>query len=347
MLMQYLSVSIILVTHTLCKDGTDAYPIDFDCPMRLLALEFAMEIQPNLSADQLQEIADALNGAKESINKSCVQIPDNWIKKHRNPPSWDDLNNSTASLYVDYINGNDRNNGISIDSPLQHLDTAIKVAQTLYGKHMYKKIILRQGRHYLRNTIHLSENDNNLLITNYNNELVEISGATPIKCNWETNEIEWKIFNQTDGIYGIPPGPGMNTTDGKIIYLGKYNNFNECKNRAVSLYKQYGFGSFTWQNGNAGGWSYTCYGTVGFQFETRTTGYSTTAALINTYQCKITNSNITSMMGLRVNGSRAIRSRFPNGNPEAYPCGFCSNLKAPNWIPPSCSQQPDIEYNPS
>eukprot|EP01084_Bolivina_argentea_P003489 6560_1 len=98
-------------------------PEDFDCPMRQLALKFAMTIQPFLAADKLQQIADALNGAKEAVNRSCVSVPTDWKLKKTLPPSWDDLNDddNIASIYVDFIRGNDANDG-SIHSPLQHLD---------------------------------------------------------------------------------------------------------------------------------------------------------------------------------------------------------------------------------
>eukprot|EP01083_Nonionella_stella_P283224 963856_1 len=71
------------------------YPPTFDCPMRQLALEFAQEIQPWLTTDQLQEIADALNGSPEKEPKNCTikpsslsHIPSN---KHRSPPQWNDI----------------------------------------------------------------------------------------------------------------------------------------------------------------------------------------------------------------------------------------------------------------
>ena len=231
------------------------FPEDFDCPMRQLALEFAMEIQPFLSKDKLQEIADALNGAQESANKSCVAVPTDWNLQHTLPPEWQDLYiiDDTPSIYVDFNKGNDQNNG-SITSPLKHLDVAIEVAQNKYGSDVYKRIILREGRHYLRTTIQITPKDNNLLITNYNSELVELSAAIPLNCEWSQSP--------------------LNT---------------------------------------------------------------------NIYECKITE-NIDDILGLRVNGTRAIRARYPNANPEID--GFGSNLMAKAWVPPSCKIGPDMEYWP-
>ena len=69
---------------------------------------------------------------------------------------------------------------------------------------------------------------------------------------------------------------------------------------------------------------------------------------LNIYQTPIdlTKNNISmdGITGLRVNGSRAIRARYPNANPEQ---GFGSSLKAQKWVPPvSTSPKPEIVVKP-
>eukprot|EP01084_Bolivina_argentea_P066970 122070_1 len=242
---------------------TYAYPEDFDCPMRQLALEFAMDIQPYLAADQLQEIADALNGSPESVNKSCVTVPANWKKKYRTPPNWNDLNyDNRNTLFVDYINGNDNHNG-SISYPLKLLETAVYRLRNRNYKNMRSitnkaQIILRSGTHYLPNTIYFTPDDSHLLITNYNNENVILSGGIPIQ------NCDWKLYKGTD--------------------------YYSCD---LS------------QNTN-----------------------------INT---------LSSIYGLRVNGMRAVRSRYPNNNPEI---GFGSKLLAQSWDPSILPKTPQYEFNP-
>ncbi len=56
------------------------------------------------------------------------------------------------------------------------------------------------------------------------------------------------------------------------------------------------------------------------------------------YTCLVNNTNITNMnkngnniLGLRIDGYRAIRARYPNANPEID--GFGSNLTSNNWLP--------------
>lgn len=66
------------------------------------------------------------------------------------------------------------------------------------------------------------------------------------------------------------------------------------------------------------------------------------------YQCTVPeDSGITDIEGLRVNGRRAIRARYPNGDPEYFPCGFCSNLTASSWLPPNMPSQPSVVIHPS
>ena len=205
-----LSASLIALTYAsnnkdvFIPREVQAYPEDFDCPMRQLALEFAMEIQPFLAADKLQEIADALNGAQESVNKSCVTVPSDWKLKHTQAPEWDDqyiIDDKTPTIYVDFNKGNDNNDG-SIESPLKHLDFAVEFARLYYGAEVYKRIILREGRHYLRKTIEITPSDNNLLISNFNREKVELSAATPLNCKWEQVQNDWIELAGVDGIYG-------------------------------------------------------------------------------------------------------------------------------------------------
>ena len=338
-------VYIILADDEVFKPRkVEAYPEDFDCPMRQLSLEFAMKIQPFLSKDQLQEIADALNGAQESVNKECVTVPNDWEKEHRTAPVWNDLNDDNIPrIYVDYIKGNDLFDG-SIARPVKHLEYAVELARKVYGNKIYKQIILREGRHYLKDTIYFTNEDNNLLISNYNGENADISGAIPLNCEW-TQELQVKLIDNVDGVYGGPP-PGGNSKDGNIVYLGKFDDFAGCQNRFFETYEEYGFGSFTYQDSSNGDYANMCYGTIGYEYQGNEKTGCTTGVLVNLYSCQVKDEQITSIDGLRVNGTRGIRARFPNGNPEVYPCGFCSSLTAASWVPPACVNQPDIEYYP-
>ena len=164
-------------------------------------------------------------------------------------------------IFVDAINGNDHINDGTISKPFQSLSTALSFMRSKYTKDDYKKIILRKGRYYLKDTLYLTHIDSNLLITNYYNEAAELSGAVPLK------NLKWTLYKK-----------------------GENNK--------------------------------------------------------NIYQTTIgSNVNITSIVGLRVNGERGIRARYPNANPETD--GFGSTLDAKSWVPPlSTNPKPEITYYP-
>ena len=112
---------LILFSKVLCDQ------IPFDCPMRQLALEFAQEIQPWLTKDQLQQIADALNGAQEANNCSVSPSSLKQIMQNSQNPTWGDLDGiyyDDNYIFVDYNHGKDINDG-SINYPLKYLETAI------------------------------------------------------------------------------------------------------------------------------------------------------------------------------------------------------------------------------
>lgn len=63
----------------------------------------------------------------------------------------------------------------------------------------------------------------------------------------------------------------------------------------------------------------------------------------NIYVADLTGQGVTSIPGLRQDGQRAIRARFPNANPEL---GFGSSLNANGWVPTQLPRQPDVEIYP-
>lgn len=65
---------------------------------------------------------------------------------------------------------------------------------------------------------------------------------------------------------------------------------------------------------------------------------------MNVYVADLSSEGLDSMMGLRVNGKRAIRARYPNANPEID--GFGPRLEAQEWLPPAVLASPNVEENP-
>ena len=62
----------------------------------------------------------------------------------------------------------------------------------------------------------------------------------------------------------------------------------------------------------------------------------------NVYKADLSAAGVQSVPGFRVNGKRAIRSRYPNADPEL---GFGSTLTT-KWVPPTLPDKPDTEIYP-
>eukprot|EP01084_Bolivina_argentea_P118554 210326_1 len=202
----------------------DATPSDFDCPMRQLLLEYSQEINPALNQRQLQEIADALNGSPLGKFYDCNVKPQLSQHKTFNYTHTNTMN-PAASIYVDIKRGNDKlNDGLSINSPFQTLQKAIKTARELFGSNKFKQILLRRGTYYISSTIYLTHLDSNLLIKSYQYEDVNISGAIPL------NNLNWRQSGTKNGhqIYETTIPNNINITD---IYGLRINGYRGIRAR--------------------------------------------------------------------------------------------------------------------
>ena len=64
----------------------------------------------------------------------------------------------------------------------------------------------------------------------------------------------------------------------------------------------------------------------------------------NIYVTDLSKEKFDEILGLRINGKRSIRARYPNADPELQ--GFGSRLKAKSWLKPTLPSLPDKEINP-
>ena len=264
----------VCVLIDLINAGGGAGPASFDCPMRELILDYAQHIQPFLTKDKLQQVADALMG--DPYNQNCTVSLNNL--PHKPPASkltvFSDDINSIPTIFIDPNNGSDVIDSVDDRAHFRNINKSFKTIQfgldylRLHYNHkksQKKQILLRKGIHYLQDTLYFNINDSNLKISNYNGEDAIMSGAIPLK------NLQWKLYKKSKN------------NDGKDIYSAKVPS----------------------------------------------------------------DINITEITGLRVNSTRAIRCRYPNGNPEVFPPGFGSNLTAKSWYGAITNNAPDYKYHPS
>ena len=330
--MALLTVLLLLLASAI---SASADKTTFDCKMRELAMTFARQIQPHRTRDQYQAIADALNGSPEAQNCN-VTVPDLPYRSSRffafpTPQSGN-------VYYVDSTKGNDANPG-TMDKPFKSIAKAIAAGRAATGA---TTIMLRAGTFYLTDTISLTTQDNDLTVQNYNGEEVWISGGQPIAPSWKPYNVSakstsWIVAQNENAIYGQGPVPG------KIALNGTYDTWQACEtmcqaNETCNVW--------TWHDKNEGSWTHQCY----FRFDGvyaptseagHVSGYSSRGP--NIYVADMSTSGISSIPGLRVNGARAIRARYPNANPEM---GFGSTLTPNSWNPQTLPVHPSGEYNP-
>ena len=189
----------------------------FDCKMRQLAMDYAHKIQPSLSADHFQQIADALNGAQEA-QKCNISIPNN-VPLTRRPPSFPVPRSS--SFYVNPVNGKDSNSG-TMSSPFLTIQKGISAAKAA-GKG--STVILRKGTFYLTETIQLDADNSGLTIQNYAGEEVWISGGKVIQPEWKPYKVSggMNIYQADLSSQGIEEMLGFRVNKKRMI-RAKYPN---------------------------------------------------------------------------------------------------------------------------
>lgn len=224
----------------------------FDCSLRSLALEYAAVLQPSAGREQLQLIADALNGSPEFGTYNCgvappAGTPSRPTRRNAVEASRAAIAAAGTTLYVDAVAGSDANPGTE-SSPLRSIAAGVAAARA--APPGPRALVLRAGIFYLgavdqgAATIELGAADSHLTIAAYPGETVWVSGALPL------GALPWVRANASGNVWTAP-------LPATSVPLG--------------------------------------------------------------------------VPGLRANGTRLIRARFPNADPEL---GFGSGLFPTAWLPP-------------
>jgi hypothetical protein len=316
--------------------------------MRDLAVEFASASNPGLSVSQLQDIADALNGSPEKTPGCNVTVPAAIKAKHRSTrfPSFalPKARASSSTFYADPVNGKDSNPG-TFAAPFQTIGRAVNASRSAPSP-SGNSIILRAGTFYMPEPIVLTTQDSYLSIQSYTGEEAWLSRGTPItSANWQpynTSGGGWQVFQNQNAVYGGTPTPG------KFAINGTYNNWEDCQAACQANYTAGGPCTiWTWHDDNNPGYNLECWFREDGQWAPtpeadHVSGYMSPQK--NIYVANLASYGFSTINGLRADGLRMIRARYPNANPEF---GFGSNLNANGWVGPNQPIQPDIEYRPA
>lgn len=352
-----LSTCALAVTDAAASGVVDrfgAVPQDFDCPMRQLAVEFAHKIQPRLTQAQLQQIADALDGAAEAQDCNTT-VPSHIAAAAPAADARDGVralprvplpDASAPQYYADAEHGSDSNSGTEA-KPFATVGKAVGACQ---GSPKCT-VVLREGTFYLAAPVELTPGDSGLTIQAYTGEEVWVSGGRTLP------NLSWKPFNVK------PPGPpnmtiyqntnavsGTTPTTHGVVWGKKTDSAADCEAYCES-YRQGGAmcTAFTWHDANQGQYANDCALRTDGKFPSKpqtghTSGLYNRGSGANIYVADLSSMGVSEITGLRVNGGRGIRARYPNADPELD--GFGSTLTASKWSAPTTPTQPAQEVNP-
>ncbi len=297
-----------------------------DCSIRELAWEYSRKLLPQRGS--FPEAYDALQlGTLCNVSLSSGRtFP---IKPFLHQAREASMN--SVELYVDSTHGNDNNPG-TLEKPLKSLGMAVE----LYGFEASGKpgiIYLRSGTYFLSSTITLGPKYSYLTISGYKDEKVILSGGRQYHFEWsEYFNAMGPLLNSTTCINktGILPGQSNRV----LTYYGKVSRPEECQS---SCLKDPSCFAFTYGDKHTGDFANMCYfRTDGLCPYTTQLGY-TSGKYIHIVVADLSNQNSNPFTSLFVNGRRAVRARYPDGNPETMglhtlPTGYVKS--AEQWLPP-------------
>ena len=244
------------------------------------------------------------------------------------------------SVYVDPVKGHDNNSGTS-GQPVKTIEAAVRVYRyKKMSKSEQGAIYLKPGTYFLSNTIKLTAEDSNLAIIGDTHENTIISGGRKYTFSWKTHVRE--IRSQVDTTV-VETGNGNN---GKSKYYGKVISADECQ-RACD--KDTGCFAYTWYDYQSGELSNVCYFRLDASWMPKSAKGATSGRKVNIVVADLSTQNPIPFTTLFLNGRRAVRARYPDGNPEAMglhtnPSGYVSS--AVKWLPPASKpRSSNIEFN--
>ena len=299
-----------------------------DCAIKELAWEFARKLQP--SRGQFQEVYDALQ--LQNCNISLSQPQPKPLEQVQSLFTDSPRAAAAVTIYVDGSKGKDSNPG-TIDQPVQTLERAIMLWRG-QASQRGGLIYVREGMYYFNKTLFLGAEDSFLQISSYQNEDVVFSGGRPYDFSWKTYKQGLSpILPGVNDIYDTNVQPGESNSKAK--FYGKLNSPEECQTACA---KDTACFAFTYHDSSvSGGYANMCYFRIDGQWVPYPESGHFTGKKVNIQMTDLSSQNPNNFQTLFINNRRAVRARYPNGNPETMglhtnPTGYVS--KADAWLPP-------------
>ena len=241
------------------------------------------------------------------------------------------LRADARTIYVDAVKGSDSNPG-TLAQPVKTVMQGVRLSR-MRDYNIEGLIYLRAGTYYLTESIRLAPEDSNLVVSGYPNEKVTISGGKEYKFDWKQVVKEMgPIMPGVNAIYGAVSVAG--SSNGQVWFYGKLDNATDCQ---MACEKNTSCFAFTWHDSSTGDFALMCYFRIdGLWVHTLEKGHYSGKKLV-IYAADLRNQDPSTFNTLFINSRRAIRARYPDGNPETMglhtnPTGYVPRAKS--WLPP-------------
>lgn len=308
----------------------------FDCAARILAWQYGQQLVPHRGG--FKSLFDALQLGYCNVPNPPI---DNDVWK---PPELPELPKESVVIYVDAVRGSDRmNTGRDPAAPLQSVGAGVSAARQIVDDALTAGIpppprhLVVSGRHFLPKPISFGPRDSGLHIRGGSppGDPAEFTGAKRIQ------KLKWQRYHvlPTPPTPAIPASflPNMNNVYNEAVahgdspgikFLGIMTTPQSCQGACNATT---GCMSFTWHPNTSamGDFKLNCFGRTTSQWKPRPQSgmysgqtaqapHAPNVSAANAWVADVSASLPpgSSVLGLRVNGARGIRARFPNANPE-------------------------------
>ena len=336
--MSFSGVAFILIAVLQwCSPAAHASPPDekVDCAIKQLAWEYGKKLQPWYGDFKAVYDALQLSRCNVSLTSGRKNSPNASLKR---PLSVDTSRKAyDIAVYVDGVSGDDSNAG-TVDKPVKTLQRGIGLYRSKKSRLDESGIVyVKKGTYYLTETIKIGVDDNYLTICGLGAEKPVISGGRLFHLKGLWKEMVNNISVAKPGISAINESDTAAGTSNRFAkFYGKTDNVETCRSACV---KDPTCFAFTWYDTTKGDFANMCYFRIDSLWLPMSNPGAYSGKKLNIFVANLTGQNPYSRIfsTLFINGRRAVRARYPDGNPETMgrhtnPTGYVSS--AESWLPP-------------
>ena len=198
---------------------------------------------------------------------------------------------------------------------------------------------LKSATYYLESTVELGPEDSGLIISQWGNDEVVLSGGRLYKVSWSEYKNEMKpIQRGLDGMANLQLEPGASQKE--ALFYGKVSTAEECSSACLHNTQCNGF---TFYDASSHTHPLMCYLRMDGQWDSvyDSSGSSFSSQRVTIMVADLSDQSPNDFTSLFINNRRAVRARYPDGNPETTglhtnPTGYVPS--AVKWLPPSTKE---------